>query len=388
MTVNSEERIPLGQVADLVRLGEPLPFRVLDAQARMLLAQGQKLLSEDQLAMLLERGAWVERQQVVLLRSQRQQGSATMVPSGYRHRTLFDAWEQLVWQLDRLLKRAQQRHPVAEDLAAFGSEIVRLIDRDADVALFMAVRQDVPRFALYALTHGIYTAVVAVLASRQLGWTTEQQLTICCAALTMNMSICELQAEMAEQKERPSQRQFDIIRNHPQRSAELLQGCGVSDALWLSTVTDHHERRGGSGYPRKLVEVGEPAALLRKSDVYMAKISPRAQRAALPPRLAARQLYEDEGGGPLAAALIKPLGVYPPGDLVKLRNGEIGVVTRRATSSNGTLVASITNKLGKATAQTQLRDTRDAEFTIDGDLSDRGMLGRILPERVYGLIDP
>ena len=42
--------------------------------------------------------------------------------------------------------------------------------------------------------------------------------------------------------------------------------------------------------------------------------------------MAARQLFQEEQGGALAGALIKAVGVYPPGDLVRLKNGDIGVV--------------------------------------------------------------
>ncbi|MDE1927384.1 MAG: hypothetical protein KGI36_09400, partial [Burkholderiales bacterium] len=51
------ERVPLGRVADLMAPGRPLPFRVLDAQGRLLLAAGLTIQDGDQLRLLLERGA-------------------------------------------------------------------------------------------------------------------------------------------------------------------------------------------------------------------------------------------------------------------------------------------------------------------------------------------
>jgi hypothetical protein len=203
----------------------------------------------------------------------------------------------------------------------------------------------------------------------------------------MNVSIGELQAVLAEQLTRPSPRQMDQIRSHPQRSADLLRAAGVNDVAWLATVVGHHERRNGGGYPRGLREANPLVAVLRAADVYMAKISPRAQRAPMLPKLAARQLYEEEGGGTIAAALIKPLGVYPPGDLVKLRSGEVAVVVRRGASGIAPLVATVSNRQGKASVSTVTRDTSQAEFAIEGAVADRTSFGRILPERVYGLID-
>jgi HD-GYP domain-containing protein (c-di-GMP phosphodiesterase class II) len=382
-----EDRVPLGQVADLIKVGEPLPFRVLDVHARMLLGQGQVLVDQQHLDMLLERGAWVEKAQVIVVRQERSQPKTSRVPSAYRRITLFDTWEQRIWQLDALLRKAHRHEAVADELAQFGTEQMHLVERDVDVALFMAIRQDDRRFALYALTHGLYSATVALLIGRQLGWDNDKLRCLTCAALTMNVSIGELQAVLAEQLTRPSPRQMDQIRSHPQRSADLLRAAGVNDVAWLATVVGHHERRNGGGYPRGLREANPLVAVLRAADVYMAKISPRAQRAPMLPKLAARQLYEEEGGGPIAAALIKPLGVYPPGDLVKLRSGEVAVVVRRGASGIAPLVATVSNRQGKASVSTVTRDTSQAEFAIEGAVADRTSFGRILPERVYGLID-
>ncbi|MEY4748148.1 MAG: hypothetical protein RIQ60_362 [Pseudomonadota bacterium] len=385
--LTNNERVPLSQVIDLVRVGVPLPFRVLDEHGRMLLGYGQVVIDEMQLAALVARGAWVERPQVQQVRRQLSQVSVARVPSAYHRPTLFDHWEQRVWQLDTLLRKVMRHEQVSAELEQFAVDQIRLVDRDTDVALFMAIRQDDHRFALYALTHGLYTATVALLAGRQLGWTGEQLRCITCSALTMNLSIGELQSVQAEQKTPPTPKQMEQLRSHPQRSADLLRAAGVRDSNWLTTVQDHHERRNGKGYPRGTQEISDLAAVLRAADVYMAKVSPRAQRPAMLPKQAARQLYEDEGGGPIAAALIKPLGIYPPGDLVRLRSGEIAVVVRHGATGATPQVATLSTRHGKPSVATEMRDTSVAEFAIDGLPQDRSNYTRILPERVYGIIE-
>ena len=57
--MDSDQRVLLGDVQDLVSIGSALPFRVLDAHARLLLSQGQVVASQALLDSLLERGAWV-----------------------------------------------------------------------------------------------------------------------------------------------------------------------------------------------------------------------------------------------------------------------------------------------------------------------------------------
>ena len=47
-------------VHNLVKLGEPLPWGVRDANGKLLLAQGHLIATADQLAAVLERGAFVD----------------------------------------------------------------------------------------------------------------------------------------------------------------------------------------------------------------------------------------------------------------------------------------------------------------------------------------
>lgn len=382
-------RAPLVTVRDLVIAGQPLPFHVHDEFGRRLLAAGQVITGATQLAMLLERGAWVDSEEAAAVRRERQAASAaggSPVMSTYREPTLFDRWEKLVWELDALLRKMAAGKPVAAEIEALGQQLVEQVEHDVDVALFMTIRPAEQRFALYALQHAIHAATVAVVLSRQLGWSDEQKLRLVLGALTMNVSILELQAQMAAQQDLPSARQRQTIRAHPEASAGLLEAAGVADALWLAMVREHHERPDGTGYPQATKAAGELAHALRVVDVFTAKISTRAFRAALPVQAAARQLFQEEQGGPMAAGLIKALGLYPPGDLVVLKSGEVGVVARRGMSATTPSVATLTNTHGQAVAGTQMRDTAQPDFAITGPAGERKGLSRVLPERIYGLL--
>lgn len=387
--MGSAQRAPLATVRDLIAIGQPLPFHVHDAYGRRLLAAGQVLTGETQLEMLLERGAWVDQEQAASARRDRQaaaSGGGTLV-STYREPTLFDRWEKLIWELDALLRKTSAGLPCAPELEALGRQVLGQVERDVDVALFVTIRPADQRFALYALSHALHAATVAVVLARQLGWHADRQLRLVLGALTMNVSILELQAQMAAQQDPPTGRQKQTIRAHPDASAALLQAAGVADEEWLAMVREHHERVDGTGYPHGLKGAGELAHALRTVDVFTAKISPRAFRPALPVQAAARQLFQEEQGGPFAAGMIKALGLYPPGDLVQLKNGEIAVVARRGASATTPLVASLTNTAGQPIAATARRDTAQPEFAIVGPAGERKGLSRVLPERVYGLIE-
>lgn len=381
------ERVPLPDVRDLIVVGEPLPFRVLDAQERLLLREGQAVSGERQFEALVERGAWVERPLVDAERQRRAAAHGTRpVVEVVRQLTVFDLTEKALWDLDHLLRRLKHGQATAAELVAYADELQRLIDRDPEVALFTCLRQDDRRFALYPISHAMHCATVSLLLARQLGLDTTTQAVLVRAALTMNTGMLELQMQMAEQGEAPTSKQAEVIRAHPLLSARLLQQAGVTDAAWLAVVAEHHETEDGKGYPRGLATVSEAARVLRSADVYMAKLSPRARRPPMTPQNAARQLFQQPGGQGLGTALIRALGVHPPGTLVTLKSGEIGVVSRRPPGSASPRVATLTNAAGKPVPATQHRNSAQPEFAITGALAEPGELPRILPERVYGML--
>ena len=382
MKVKSD-RVPLAEVRDLLHIGSPLPFRVLDAQERLLLNEGQVILDEAQFEALIERGAWAERAKVDAERKAR--AAAATAPIVVQL-SLFDRWERLLWQFDKLARGVVRRELPGADLPPFLAALSALVDRDPDIALFLCTRQEDHRFALYPLRHSIHCAVLATLAARQLGWDAGRIDALGCAALSMNLGILELQAVMAEQDDPPTKKQLDQIRAHPEAAVALLRSAGIVDEDWLSIVADHHERKGGGGYPRGKAEVHSSAQVLRGIDVYMAKISPRAKRPGLTPQLAVRQLFQQDPGDPLSMAVIKTLGVHPPGSLVKLRSGEIAVAIRRPAAGTHPLVATLSDRNGKPCGETHRRNTAEPDYGVEAPLASSKEFARIMPERVYGLV--
>lgn len=387
---DTERRQPLLEVSDLIAAGVPLPFQVLDAQGRLLLAAGQIVASERQLETLFERGATVIWAEAEAVRQALAQANGAAAPrlAATRAATLFDSWEQHQLALDALLRSLGRGVVPRADLEARADAHIALVDQHPEAALFLCVRQDDRRFARYGLAHALHTATAVLLTARQFGAPPAQVQNLVRAALTMNTSIIELQARMAEQPDPPSKKQLDEIRAHPHLSAQKLRDSGVDDAEWLSVVEDHHEQTGGGGYPRALAQVSDGARLLRAADVFMAKISPRVLRAPMLPQLAARQLFQDEAGSPLAAALIKAIGVFPPGEFVRLRNGDVAVVTHRAAPGSAARAVGIADARGKPLTQAPQRDLGVPDFTITGPVTERAGLPRVLPEQVYGLLPP
>jgi HD-GYP domain-containing protein (c-di-GMP phosphodiesterase class II) len=383
-----DERVPIGEVADLIQVGVPLPFRVLDAHERLLLNEGQHISTDRLLNTLIERGAWVERHLVQEHRARAAAGGGQGKPGSLtRLFTLFDRWDRAQWDLDALLRGTLRKEATAAQWRAMVTELLALLDKDGDVALFSAVRQEDRRFALYPLAHALHSAVLAALTVRQAGWPDDRQRSVVGAALSMNVAMFELQAHMAEQDTPPTQRQLDVIRAHPVQGVQMMQAVGVDDHDWLRAMAEHHERADGSGYPHGRTEVNDEARVLRMADVYMAKITPRAKRPPLAPQVASRQLFQQEAGSPLAMAMIKAIGVHPPGSLVQLKSGEVAVVKRRAASGPSPVVFTLSDRKGQPSTVSHTLDSAEATHAISGPCAEPARFPRVPPERVYGLVE-
>jgi HD-GYP domain-containing protein (c-di-GMP phosphodiesterase class II) len=377
----------LALVQGQVRLGEPLPWGVRDAVGNLLLARGQMMNSAAQIEALLERGATVDIEELRAVAEAASRAAA----QPQRAPTLFGQWEQALWQLDRVLRSVQgvggapAEPGFVDRVDGLARQIMALTLRDPDIAIYLTVRQDPKRLTIYALAHSVHCAMVALLMARRLAWDASRTLTLVRAALTMNVGILDLQGRMAAQTGAPSPDQLDQIRVHPTQAVELLTAAGVSDALWLETVAQHHERPDGSGYPAALREVSELATVLRHIDVFMAKLAPRALRKPIGAQMAARQMFQESGGGVVPAAIIKEFGIYPPGEYVQLKSGEFGVVVRRGANAGTPQVACITDRKGAPSIKSLVRDTALPEFAITSLPADKTLVHRVPPERLFGL---
>ena len=349
----------LNLVQSKVQLGKPLPWNVRDLNGRLLLSTGHIITDQLQLDTLLERGAFVDAEEVRALMAL---SSAPRRPA--LSPSLFDDWKSLQDELVEFLTRGLDRPNFSGHIEGYATRLIGLLDRDPDIAIYIAVRQDEGRLSIYGITHAMHTALVGVLMGRRMGWPAEQVLTLVKAALTMNLAILPLQGVLAAQDFPPLPRQQAEVRKHPEQTVELLKQAGVTEADWLQAVALHH------------------------ADVFMAKISPRVIRPALSIQEAARQLFKEDSGGPLAMAVIKEFGIYPPGNFVQLKSGEQGLVMRRGASANTPLVAVVTDEHGKPAPHTVQRDSARPEFSVTGPAPMNKAAARLPPERIYGFNRP
>jgi HD-GYP domain-containing protein (c-di-GMP phosphodiesterase class II) len=366
----------LESVKHLLRVGVPLPFNVRNTDHTLLLACGQIVGSSEKMEALFERGMLVDIAELQTPAERIQQASAKELPA---------LWQQSMDRVGQVLCSLP-----TEALDAAIDEVARpmlsLVERDPDLALFQVLCQPPNQHARYGSNHSMHCAIAALLAAQRMGWDAPDVQRAFKAALTMNVSMLELQGQLATQTEPLTQPQREAIQAHPMQSVKMLELAGIKDPIWLTAVAQHHETGDGKGYPLGLSEATPLAALLHQCDVYTAKLSPRKSREALTADVAARRLFAASPANPTAAALIKEFGLYPPGCIVTLASGETGMVVRRGLSAHAPLVAAMTNERGTALSEPLQRDTSKPAYAIVATLGGDSTRFSIPPEKLMALV--
>ncbi|HZF79711.1 MAG TPA: HD domain-containing phosphohydrolase [Rubrivivax sp.] len=338
----------LSSVKHRVHLGAPLPFNVRDADKTLLLARGQRIQSGEQLEALFSRGALVDLAELQTAREE-----ITKAPRGQLPRL----WQRCLLQVSQTLLNPSPGQSLVNALEEAAQPLQTLIERDADLAIFQVLRQGGNADLAYGAQRSLQTAITALLVAQRLAWDDAQCELAFKVALTMNISMLALQGELARQTTPPRATQRDELRSHPMRSVQILQLAGVDDAEWLEAVLHHHENEDRSGYPSGCSNVSELASLARRADTYTSKLASRSTRDALAADLAGRQMFMQDPGHPMTAALVKEFGIYPAGCYVRLASGELAIVVQRGKSITAPVVACLTTPRGQCLSEPERRET-------------------------------
>lgn len=264
------------------------------------------------------------------------------------------------------------------------AEIDEVSARDIDASIFTMTqlgRTGDP------VNHSMRTAFICSIVAREQGMSDAERVTLVSAALTMNIAMLEMQEKLHYRQDAPlTDAQRAIIQSHPTKGREYLDTFGVKNQDWLRAVAEHHEIAGGKGYPGKLATVFPLAEIIQHADTYCAMTRPRAQRKALQANKAAYKLFvaARTATSSTPGIIVKLLGMFPPGTMVKLANGDTAVVLRRGETPKAPKVASLINSSGIGYPVPQVRDTLLPEFAvIDVVLGDEIKL-TFKPAKLFG----
>ncbi|WP_293935927.1 HD-GYP domain-containing protein [Iodobacter sp.] len=289
--------------------------------------------------------------------------------------------------LDRILSKSDTYSGVfPSHISSIVGHLSHACDINRNVVIGMIMlRQD----GTYAIRHAINVACVVELALRDLGRSAVERKPVVAAALTMNIGMYAIQEKLSSQSGPLSDEQRHLMQAHPIEGRDLLRKLGVTDPLWLDYVLQHHEIPDGSGYPQRLAgdDIHFEARLIGIADRYCAMLTRNAWRRgqlsdlALLTSLTGSQNSIDVKLGRL---FTQTMGLYPPGAVVQLLNGEIGIVKRPGRGEQTPVVAALFNKQWQPLLNIVERDSDDIDFSIIAVIESQRVAGLVPMEDVWG----
>jgi putative nucleotidyltransferase with HDIG domain len=183
----------------------------------------------------------------------------------------------------------------------------------------------------YTFTHMVNVSILAMAQARALGIDGRLLREFGMSALMHDIGKVRTPKEILNKPDKLTDDEFVIMRRHVVDGAEILRRTPEMPILAPVVAFEHHLRLDGSGYPftvqRAALNLG--SMLCAIADVYDAMRSQRIYQQAHPTDRIMAVLKRNEGAQldqHLVRRFVQLLGIYPPGNLVRLSTGEIAVV--------------------------------------------------------------
>jgi putative nucleotidyltransferase with HDIG domain len=183
----------------------------------------------------------------------------------------------------------------------------------------------------YTFTHMVNVSILTMGQARALGIEGRLLREFGLSALMHDIGKVRTPKEILNKPDKLTDEEFTVMRRHVVDGAEILRRTPEMPILAPVVAFEHHLRMDGTGYPfgvkRQSLNVG--TMLCSISDVYDAMRSQRAYQQAFPTDRILAVLKRNDGtqfDQNLVRRFVQLLGIYPPGNLVRLNTGEVAVV--------------------------------------------------------------
>lgn len=281
------------------------------------------------------------------------------VESETEYEDLLGLWADLEAGLGVILSSPASVQEFVQRVGQYDRWMQALLARDADTGLYLLFQLAASSPVGYSASHALVCAVLAHLIGIDLEIDPAERTSMVYAALTMNIGMTALQDQLAVQLERPDPEQQQAIRAHTTLGRQMLVELGVTDPLWLAIVGRHHDEIADNRPLAALEPADRLARIVRTVDRYGAMISPRKSRAGRSATDSVRSIIQDNGehSDEIGHAMIRAVGLCPPGTFVRLDNDEVAVVMRRSSKPNHPHVAIVLDDQGLLSGQPRLHRT-------------------------------
>jgi putative nucleotidyltransferase with HDIG domain len=185
----------------------------------------------------------------------------------------------------------------------------------------------------YTFTHMVNVSILTMAQARALGMEGSPLRELGLAALMHDIGKVRTPKAILNKPEKLTDDEFAIMRMHVVDGAEILRRTPEMPTLAAVVAFEHHLRIDATGYPHgvRRASLNLGTMLCSIADVYDAMRSQRAYQQSFPTDRILVVLQRNDGSQfdrHLVRRFTQLMGIYPPGNLVKLDSGELGVVLK------------------------------------------------------------
>ena len=250
---------------------------------------------------------------------------------------------------DNNLHAAQDEAPDVDRTMGVGEELMNIADRQTmDVMNLMRY----PDYDSYTIGHSVRLSTLALTVGRAMMWPQHLQTELASAAMLHDIGKAKVPEEILYKPGKLTEEERRIAETHAEVGARILMSRGDVSPSVIAGAWGHHLRHDGGGYPKapEWVTRSPVASLLQVCDVFEALTAARPYKAPMPPRRAFDIILKDSGAYDPAClrALIRAIGLFPPGSEVVLNNGARAYVAAHGPSWDKPVVRIITEPDGTA----------------------------------------
>lgn len=241
----------------------------------------------------------------------------------------------------RMLESVGKNLPI--DIAIpqeFTENLVSSIDRNPNALMCMTKIREKDS---YLLEHSLNVAILLANFATHIGLSEEDVQELSLSGFLHDIGKIKIPDSILHKPGRLTDQEMNIMRDHVYYGTKVLIEMGIPDSI-INTVSAHHERLDGYGYPDGLRgdEISKFGRMIAIVDTYDAITADRCYKAGMSSKKALQILLKDSPAKydeELVEQFVQCIGIYPVGSLVKLNNEKIAMVLKQhPVQSNKPLV--------------------------------------------------
>jgi len=215
-----------------------------------------------------------------------------------------------------------------EDALAFVNQMSGLFLEDRESTLHL---MNVMAPSENAYSHPMNVAILSMMVGREAGLSKEEMTALGMGALFHDIGKAQIPKKLLKKRGTLTRPEQEMLNRHAEFGAAIVSQLKNFPKAATRVVAQHHERMDGSGFPLGLKgdSINRLAHIVAIADTYDNHCNQPVPTDSLTPYLALSHMFGQQKqffNVELLALFIRCLGVYPPGTVVELSNGSIGMV--------------------------------------------------------------